>query len=129
MHSTDWTKVNRVMIANSNDSMLKHEHIKLELVRQLNKKYPTKKRLNHEFYTEYPLNGKIADVVHINKKEKTIIAYEIQKNITKKWIEETSKFYQILYEDGLEIDWVLINLKKIDSDINKMAEQISKQIL
>ena len=90
------------------NASLKHETIKLYLVLNLLEKYKSKLHWIR-IYTEHPLeNGKICDVYFENIKTNEIIAYEIQKNISDKWLKETTEFYNKFERVFFKTDWILI---------------------
>jgi len=122
-HRIDWANINKVRIANSDDSFAKHEHIKLEIMRQILLKY-RRKADYQEVYSEYAFNGRIADIVHINKHTKEVMIYEIQKQITDKWENEAIDYYEHLIIDGYKVDWQLVDLNKISENLDIMIKQL-----
>ena len=114
------------------NASIKHEHIKLNIVLKLLEKY--KKNLYWiRIYTEYPLTSnnktKITDVYFENIKTNEIICYEIQKNISDKWIDETIKFYDKFERVYFKTDWSLIKENDFSDDLNLLDEQIKEAIL
>jgi len=110
------------------NASLKHEVIKLSIVLNLLDKY--KSNLYWiRIYTEYPVtNGKICDVYFENIKTNEIIAYEIQKDISEKWIKETTKIYENWDKVYFKTDWVLIRELDFSDDIKEISDKI-KQII
>jgi len=111
----------------------KHEHTKLEIVLNLIEKY--KKQLYWiRIYTEYPLDNtkgdkKICDVYFENIKTREIICYEVQKEISNKWLNETKEFYENFDKLNMKTDWILVEEGKTSINIDKLEEQIKELII
>jgi len=108
------------------NASLKHEIIKLCTVLLLKEKY--KKNLYWiRVYTEYPVGEKrICDVYFENIKTNEIIAYEIQKDVNEKWLEETKKFYENWDKVYFKTDWVLIEEKKLPNDYTEIYDKLKE---
>jgi len=119
----DWNNLYKVRLNSYEDAFLKHEIVKLILVKNLLQKYHSKKSYQ-EIYTEHKFNGKTCDVLHINGLTKEMVAYEIQKKVSKVWLKETNDFYS-----EKSIDWILIDLNKLSNDIQKLNKQIKELIV
>ena len=111
------------------NASLKHEVIKLSIVLNLLDKY--KSNLYWiRIYTEYSVtNGKICDVYFENIKTNEIIAYEIQKDISEKWIKETTKIYENWDKVYFKTDWVLIRELDFTDDIKEIDKKIKETII
>ena len=111
------------------NASLKHEIIKLCIVLILKEKY--KKNLYWiRVYTEYPAGEKrICDVYFENIKTNEIIAYEIQKNISKEWLKETKKFYENWDKVYFKTDWILIEEDKLPNDYEEIYEILKKDYI
>jgi len=106
----------------------KHETIKLLIVLNLMEKY--KKSLFWiRVYTEYPIGKKICDVYFENVKTKEIICYEVQNNVSTKWLEETRSFYDNFERIYFKTGWTLIRENNLSDDIETLDKQISKLVL
>lgn len=107
----------------------KHEIIKLLIVLNIIEKF--KKNLSWiRVYTEYEVgNGKICDVYFENIKTNEILCYEIQKNISKKWLNETKKFYETYDRIFFTTDWILIKEKELPEITNELNEAIKELII
>jgi len=128
MEYTDWGNLFKVRIANSDDSFQQHEVTKLLVVMKILNKTKNKNKLR--IYTEFELeNGLKPDVYVENINEKSIVVYEIQKEISKKYIEEKTKAYNS-YEVPFfnTIDLVIIPLKKLSNNIEELNEQLDEYI-
>lgn len=123
----DWNE--QFKIRPRRNASRKHEVIKLLTVLNLLEK--NKRNLQWiRIYTEFPIgNKKITDVYYENIKTNEITCYEIQNNISKKWLKETTEAYKnfdVLY---FITDWILVNEKEISNDIEIMDKQIKKIII
>lgn len=122
----EWDEQFKIRIRRN--ASIKHEHIKLEIVRNLIEKH--KSNLYWiRVYTEYSIqnqNGqtKIVDVYFENIKNNEILCYEIQNNVSEKWVKETKNFYDKFDKIFFKTDWILIKERHFPEDINKIAEQI-----
>lgn len=131
----DWNEQFKIRIRRN--ASLKHEVTKLTIVRNLIEKY--KRQLQWiKIYTEYPITNsdnksKICDVYFENIKTKEAIAYEIQNQVSKEWLEETTQFYSKWDKIFLKTDWILIEEKKIckeiDDSLTKLKEEIDNLIV
>lgn len=114
----------RIRLASPELPMRKHEIVKLIIVCEIMRRTKGSKAYQL-IYTEKPMGpGKICDVYHKNKLNGDLYCYEIQSRVSKKWLEETMRFY-----DSKGINWQLIDLKKLSNDINKLSEEIKELVL
>jgi len=106
----------------------KHEVIKLLIVLKILEKF--KHNLHWiRIYTEYVLgNKKVCDIYFENVKTNEIICYEIQSNISKKWLKETQEFYENFDRIYFKTDWILIKEKELSSDIETLENQVKELI-
>ncbi len=126
----DWNE--QFKIRPRRNTSKKHEIIKLLIVLNLTEKY--KKNLHWiRVYTEYQISAdkksKITDVYFENIKTNEIICYEVQKNISKKWLEETKEFYNNFERIYFKTGWTLINENNLSEDIDILNHQIKKLII
>lgn len=127
----DWETLYKIRIANSNSSFQKHEIIKLLIVMKILEKTRNKKWLH--IYTEFNLGGIKADVYVEYIKSKSIVCYEIQKELNQNYIELTAKKYKKYEESQLffkSVDLIIIPLKDCPdniSEINNWLEQFIVQ--
>lgn len=106
----------------------KHEVIKLFLVLNLIEKY--KKSLYWiRIYTEHSIGGKICDVYFENIKSHEIICYEVQNNVSKKWLDETNSFYENFRRIFFKTGWSLIKENDLSDDIETLDKEIRELIL
>lgn len=127
-HKLDYTKINKITIENSDDKFLKYEHIKLEIVRQILNKYK-RKLLKQEIYTNYPINGRIPDILHINKQTKEATIYEIKKNIDDKYISDSNIYYDNVKYKGKVVDFELIEIDKVPNNLKEMKEYLERKVV
>jgi len=127
MHSVNWNE--QFKIRPRRNASTKHEIIKLLLVLRILEKY--KRNLYWiRVYTEHKVTDKkITDVYFENIKTNEIICYEIQKNITKKWAEETIRAYQEYENMFFTTDWILIEEDKLSSDIETLRNEIDEILI
>ena len=120
----NWNDLWKIRLNNYSDEFINHEVVKLIIVKSILQKYHKSKKYQ-EIYTEYPVCvGKTCDVYHKDLKSKEIRYYEIQKNLSKKWLEETTKVYE-----NLEGDLVIVDLNKLSDSIKVLNEQIKELII
>jgi hypothetical protein len=120
----NWNNLYKIRLNNYDDSLVKHEIVKLLIVKNILNKYSSKKQYQ-EVYTEYPVcEGKVSDVYHENHLTKEIYAYEIQSKITEQWTKDTDRKYA-----NFNIDWILIDLNKLSNDITELNNQIKELIV
>jgi len=127
--AVNWKDLFKVKIANPDDSMMKHEVIKLMIVRKLMLK--NKKDKNYlRIYTEQDLgDGKICDVYCENLRNKTAYAYEIQKSITKEWKESILRKYKDWEVYGMNsADLIIIPIRELSDDLNILNKELDKYI-
>ena len=130
MAGINWKDLFKVKIANSDQSMEKHEIIKTLLVMKLLHKH-RKSRNYVIIYTEFKLdNGLTCDVYYENLKTKEAFAFEIQRNISKKWIKDRTEKYKD-WEVNLfnSADWIPIPLKEAPEDINELSKWLEEYLV
>ena len=106
----------------------KHEIIKILIVLNIMEKY----RRNLYWirvYTEYSIGKKICDVYFENIKTKEVICYEIQNNVSEKWLEETRNFYDDFERIYFKTGWTLIREDNLSDDIEVLNKEIKESIL
>ena len=108
----------KVRIRNSDDSFLKHEVIKLILMSSLHKKHK-----KAGIYSEYTLNnGDIVDVMIDLGKEQ--IYYEIQKEISKNWLDSIKE-----RDLNLNANTIIVPVKSLSENLNQLKEQLNAYII
>jgi hypothetical protein len=111
------------------NASIKHEVIKLLVVLNLIEKY---KKDSHyiRIYTEFQaFDKKICDVYFENQKSKEIVCYEIQKNISQEWLDETSELYDNWNNMFFKTDWCLIKEKDFSENIEEINKKIKELII
>jgi len=123
----DWNEQFRLKpICNTS---VKHEVAKLILMREIIRKH-NGGLYWVRCYAEYPVGkGKICDVYYENIKTKEIICYEIQRLVSKKWLEETTKYYDNFDRYNFTCDWCLIEESELSDDIDEMEKQIRRLVI
>lgn len=124
-----WNENFKIRLASCDDSMMFHDVVKLMIVKKLLKKN-AKDRDFLRIYTEWEIKeGTIADIFFQNVRTKECYAYEIQKSLTGKWKENTLNKYKDWEEYGMNSsDLIIVPLKDLSSDIEKLNEQLEKYI-
>lgn len=128
--SIDWSNLYKLKVANSNPEFQKHEIVKLLVLMKLLHKY-RKQRSFLRIYTEFPLEGgRKCDIYFEDLRGKAAYVYEIQKNVSKKWLEETKEFYKdwdvFLMRTS---DLVVIPLDDLSDDINELNKQLDAYVM
>ena len=126
---TNWDNLFKIRLANFLVPFQHHEVVKLLLVMKLMEN----KRRNKSWiriYTEHELeNGLKCDVYYEDIKNKSVIIYEIQKNYTKKWLEEKTKAYENYEVPFMKtVDFIPIDLNKLSKNIEQLNEQLDEYI-
>jgi hypothetical protein len=82
-------------------------------------------------YTEHVLKeGKKCDIFYENIKEKAGYIFEIQKIDGKDWEKNLVNFYKDFNLSYLNsVDLIIIKLKELPNDINKLSEELEKFIV
>ena len=122
----DWNE--NFKIRTRRNASIKHEVIKLMIVLKILEKYKS----NHywiRIYTEYKVGDKICDIYFENIKTNEIICYEIQKNVTTQWIEETKKSYENYEVPFFKTDWTLVRENDLPDEIKSLESEIKKLII
>jgi hypothetical protein len=111
------------------NASIKHEVIKLLIVRNLIEKY--KRTLSWiRIYTEYPITeDKICDVYFENVKTKECVAYEIQKKINPEYVAVTTEQYEKWDKDFFKTDWVLVKENTFTDNINEINKKVKDVII
>ena len=126
---TEWNEQFKIRIANPDESMLKHDVIKLIIVRKLMLKYKKDRSFIH-IYTEWDLgNNKIADVYFEDTRKKICYAFEIQKSLTKSWVDNTLSKYKDWENYGFNSsDLIIIPIKDSPDDLTQLNKWLDSYI-
>ena len=122
--NTDWNNLFKIRIANSDDSFQRHEIVKLLVVMKILNQYRNKSWIR--VYTEFKLDGMTPDIYFENIQTKSVICYEIQKNFSKKWLDEKTEQYNNYEIPYFTLDFIPIDLNDCPdkiSEINEWLEQ------
>ena len=125
-----WNEQNKIRVRESDESQEKHLIVKALIMLYIKIKH---KKESHwiKLYSEFPIgNGKICDIYYENIKTKEAYAYEIQKDVSKKWLEETKEAYKDWEIYGIKnADYIIIDLNKLSNNINILGAEIKELIL
>lgn len=111
----------KIRLKESSLSQAKHLVIKSLIVLILKDRYKNKVIVE----TEKPIGkGIICDIYEELPNEKNKICYEVQKEETKKWYEDTNKKYSRF----ADIDLVIISVKDLPDDLNKLVKELEKLV-
>ncbi len=129
----DYNNLYKLRINNSKESTLKHDVIKLIILKKLLKKYKSSRKYVH-IYTEFTLTNKDkskkTDLLLLNFKTKEAYSYEIQVKINDEWLNETNKFYKDWdYPMMRTSDMIIIPVKELSDDIYALNGQLEKYIV
>lgn len=126
----DWQNLFKIRIANSDESMQKHEVIKLLLVMKLLKEHIREKNFIR-IYTEFEvMEGVRCDVYYENTRTKEAFAFEIQKKYTKLWLNEKKETYKRWDQYLMKsCDWIPINLNDCPDKIDEINSWLDAYIV
>ncbi len=102
---TDFKRNNKIGLRNFKEASDFHDIVKTQLVRMLRRKH--KDNHNIPIYTEYSPdkpNEEYPDIWMRLKKD--IIVWEIQENMSKKWLEQIQENYR-------DVDLIIVPLKEV----------------
>jgi len=122
MEQINFNNQYKIRISNPDDSMRKHDIVKLLIVAELMYKTRKKKKY-HIIYTEYPIGARKFDVYHKDLLSGKITVYEIQKKVTTKW---KKKLYHTIPD---EIDLQIVFLSDLSDDINELNKEVKEYVL
>lgn len=124
-----WSEQNKIRVRESDKSQEKHLIVKALIMLHLKIKH---KKDSHwmKLYSEFPVvEGRICDIYYENIKTKEAFAYEIQKDINKKWIKETQKAYKDWEVYGMKSsDYIVVDLNKLSDDIKTLGKEIKELV-
>jgi hypothetical protein len=130
MNKIQWNEQNKIRIRESDKSQEKHLIVKALVMLHIKIKH---KKDNYwiKLYSEFPAGEKrICDVYYENIKSKEAYAYEIQKNVSKEWLEQTKEAYKDWEVYGMRTaDYIIIELDKLSDNIKELSKQIEEIIL
>lgn len=129
----NWNEQLKIRIRESLESQYKHLVVKTLIAFAIRLKYSSK--LSYQLiYSEFPITeGKVADLYHEDRKNKSINCYEVQKNDSEDYIEKTNKIYKE-YENLKSIagyksvDWILVKLDECPNELNEIWKWVKEQI-
>ena len=125
---TDWENLFKIKLGNSDEAFQKHEVVKLLVVMKILQKHP--KRNWVRIYTEFTLeNGLRPDIYFENLREKSVIVYEIQKQLSPEWLKTKTKQYKdYVVPLFLPIDFIPIPLKECPDNLDEISKWLDKYI-
>jgi uncharacterized Fe-S radical SAM superfamily protein PflX len=132
--STDFKRNNKVALRNFTEPNDIHDVIKTLLVRIIRRKYSNNNRvpIYTEYNPKYP-NENYPDI-WMRLPEQKIVVYEIQRKMSKQWIDKMNEQYEevewnLIKIDKIEKEWVE-KLKKSPKDpIGKLTKILEKEII
>jgi len=127
MNKVEWNE--QFKIRTRRNASIKHEVIKLLIVLKILEKF--KNNLYWiRIYTEYVLdNKKVCDIYFENIKTNEIMCYEIQKNVSDKWLKETKEFYENFDRIYFKTDWIIIKEKELSDDIETLEKEVKELVV
>jgi len=110
----DWKKNNKISLRNFSEAVDFHDVVKTMIVRMLRRNYPDSHSV--PIYTEFRKDDPNKTYPDIWMRIKSnIIVWEIQKEITKKWLSNIQKNYE-------NVDLIIVDLKKVEKQWNKLLK-------
>jgi hypothetical protein len=127
----DWNEQHKIRLAKADSSLDFHDVVKILMVRKIIRN--SKNRIWLKVYTEFGINeNTICDIYVENIKDKSIIVYEIQKEITTKWEKDIKEKYKEFLEKGVygfnTTDLVVIPLKKLSINLDELNKQLDEYV-
>jgi len=130
LNKTLWSEQFKIRLSKSDESMDLHDIIKILIVRKTIRKYVNKKWLR--IYTEFELDGGklIPDIYVEDIKKKSIICYEIQKNLGKNYVAKKTEQYNKLISPYFfnTIDLIIIPIKDAPNDLTELNSWLNQFI-
>jgi len=124
-----WSEQNKIRVRESDESQEKHLIVKALIMLHLKIKH---KKDAHwmKLYSEFPVvEGKICDIYYENIRSKEVFAYEVQENISKKWLKETQESYKDWEVYGMKTaDYIVVDLNELSDDLEILSKQIKELI-
>lgn len=125
--ATDWDNLFKVRLTKADESLDKHDVIKTLLVRKILRTYRRKSWIR--IYTEFKINGLVPDVYMENIRTKSVICYEIQKDLTKEWLEKKTKQYADHEIPFFTLDFIAIPLQECPDNISEINTWLEKYVV
>ena len=126
---TDFNNLYKIRIRELTDAQSKHLIVKALIVQKLLIKYKSVRKWIR-IYTEFNIeNSRVCDIYFENIKTKEVYIYEIQERITKKWEDYTNRFYNNCDIMGFTVDLIVVDLKKLSNDLEKLEKEIKELII
>jgi len=125
---TDWNNLFKVRIKEISKNEEKHLIVKTLIVQKLLIKYKLQRKWIR-IYTELNLGKRVCDIYFENLRTKEVYVYEIQKNISREWLEETKRFYRDYDVYDMTCDLIIVNLNEYSYDLDKLSEQLDEVIM
>ncbi|HUS51273.1 MAG TPA: hypothetical protein VMZ91_13985 [Candidatus Paceibacterota bacterium] len=129
-HSTRWSEQFKICLSKTDESMDLHDIIKILMVRKIIRNCKNKAWIR--IYTEFSIGEKeelIPDIYVENIKDKSIICYEIQKNLGSDYVTKKTKQYNELDIPFFNsIDLIIIPIKNAPNDLTKLNSWLNQFI-
>ena len=131
--SISWENLYKVRINNPDDSFQKHEIIKLLILMKTLNRHKNERHYIH-IYTEFLIQNqgksKKTDLFYLNIRTKEAYSFEIQKSLSKLWMEKTKDFYKDWnYPMTKTSDLIIIPIKKLSNDIIKLNKELDEYVM
>jgi hypothetical protein len=126
----NWNEQFKLRISNADKSRQKHEVIKLLVMMKIIEKHKAD-RVWIRLYSEFPLEntGLIPDVYYENLKEKSVICYEIQKDLSNDYINRKTKEYNNYEIPFFTVDLIVIPLLDSPDNLTELNTWLDKFIV
>lgn len=124
---TDFRRNNKISIRNFSESVDLHDFCKILLVRMIRRNHPDNNKT--VIYTEHdPESKEDYPDIWIRKKEQVkgkptqgIYVWEIQRNVSEKWLEEITEKHK-------EVNLIIVDLNKVESKWNERIQKMNGKI-
>ena len=118
----DWNKNNKIALRNFSESQDHHDIVKTLLMRMLRRKNKNSNQVL--LYSENDPNNKNNNYpdIWMRTRKGDIIVWEIQKEITTKWEKEVIERYK-------DVDLIIVPLKNLSKNIDKLKIQLKEFVI
>ena len=124
----DLNNLFKIIIKETNKNEEKNLIVKTLIVQKLLIKYKPLRKWTR-IYTELNLGKRVCNIYFENLKTKEVYIYEIKKDISKEWLDETKKFYENYKVYDMDFNLIIINLDKYSNNLSKLNKELDRVMM